>query len=100
MKVRYWSGPLSVAVLSAVFGILAISVAPNAQGVTRSIALGGTSSPQTGAFSPSGDADVTYAEFAGQEDDEGGGPGPYPGVITNRSNSRGNGNGASVSSGK
>jgi len=100
MKPRYWSGPLSVAVLSAVFGILTVSLAPDAQAVTRSIALGGTSSPQTGGFTPSSDGDATQVEFAGQEDEEGGGPGPYPGVITNRSNSQGSGHGASVSSGK
>ncbi|HEY1459836.1 MAG TPA: hypothetical protein VGH59_07225, partial [Casimicrobiaceae bacterium] len=99
MKPGYWSGPLSVAVLSALLGILAVGVAPSAQGVTRAISLSGTSSPQTGAFTPSGDGDVTYAEFAGQED-EPDGPGPYPGVITNRSLSKGSGNGPSVSGGK
>jgi len=99
MKPGCWSGPLSLAVLSAVLGILAVGVAPSAQGVTRAISLSGTSSPQTGAFTPSGDGDVTYAEFAGQED-EPDGPGPYPGVITNRSLSKGSGQGPSVTSGK
>jgi len=99
MKPGCWSGPLSLAVLSALLGILAVGVAPSAQGVTRAISLSGTSSPQTGAFTPSGDGDVTYAEFAGQED-EPDGPGPYPGVITNRSLSKGSGQGPSVTSGK
>jgi len=99
MKPGCWSGPLSLAVLSALLGILAVGVAPSALGVTRAISLSGTSSPQTGAFTPSGDGDVTYAEFAGQED-EADGPGPYPGVITNRSLSKGSGQGPSVTSGK
>ena len=99
MNPRYWSGPLSVAVLSAALGILAIAVAPVAQGVTRTVALSGTSSPETGAAPPSGDGDVTFAEFPGQID-EADGPGPYPGVITNRSLSKGSGHGVSVNSGK
>ncbi len=38
-------------------------------GVARSIAVAGTTSPQTGGFTPSGDGDVTQAEFPGQEDE-------------------------------
>src|SRR5205823_11021650 len=67
---------------------------------TRSISLGGTSSPQTGDFTPSGDGDLTQAEFPGQEDEADGSPGPYPGTIVDRSLSKGSGNGVSVNSGK
>ena len=64
----------------------------------RSVGLAGTSSPQTGDFTPSGGADVTQVEFAGQEDDEG--ASAYPGTIVDRSLSTGSGHGASASSGK
>jgi hypothetical protein len=68
--------------------------------VTSKIALSGRSSPQTGHFSPSGDTDVTQAEFPGQIDEPDGSPGPYPGIIVNRSLSKGVGKGVSVNSGK
>jgi hypothetical protein len=68
-------------------------------GVTRSIALGGTSSPQTGGFTPSGSGDATQVEFAGQMD-SGAGPAPYAGTIVDRSLSNGPGNGVSVNSGQ
>jgi hypothetical protein len=68
-------------------------------GVTRQIMNAGTTSPQTGAFTPSGSSDVTQAEFPGQMDTAAG-PGPYPGTIVNRSLSNGTGNGVSVNSGK
>jgi hypothetical protein len=67
---------------------------------TRQIPLAGTSSPLTGGYTPSGDGDVTKAEFPGQIDEPDGSPGPYPGIIVNRSLSKGVGNGASVNSGK
>jgi hypothetical protein len=66
---------------------------------TRSIVLSGTTTPRTGAYAPSGAADVTFAEFPGQQDADEGGPGPYPGAIFNRSLSRGTGTGPRVSSG-
>jgi hypothetical protein len=69
------------------------------QGVTGQVPSAGTSSPQTGVYTPSGDSDVTQAEFPGQID-EADGPGPYPGTIVNRSLSSGTGNGVSVHSGK
>lgn len=47
---------------------------------------------------PSGAGDVTQAEFPAQLDDDKGGPGSYPGIIVNRSLSRGSGKGPSVSS--
>ncbi len=66
----------------------------------RTVPRAGTTSPSTGTFSPSGDQDATQAEFAGQEDEEDGGPGPYPGTIVDRGLSNGPGKGASVTSGK
>jgi hypothetical protein len=71
-----------------------------AAGSTSLIPSAGTSSPQTGAYTPSGPEDVTQAEFPGQQDEEDGSPGPYPGTIVNRSLSEGTGNGVSVNSGK
>lgn len=68
-------------------------------GVVRQIPLAGTGGPQTGDATPSGEGDVTQAEFPGQED-EADGPGPYPGTIVDRSSSSGLGNGVSVNSGK
>jgi len=65
--------------------------------IVRQIPSGGTTSPQTGAYDPSGAGDVTQAEFAGQMDTDAG-PGPYPGTIVNRSLSKGNGKGALVGS--
>jgi hypothetical protein len=73
---------------------------PASAPVTSKIALSGTSSPQTGDYTPSGDTDVTHAEFPGQIDEPDGSPGPYPGIIVNRSLSKGVGKGVSVNSGK
>ena len=67
---------------------------------TRLIPSAGTSSPQTGEYTPSGASDQTQAEFPGQLDEEDGSPGPYPGTIVNRSLSNGTGNGVSINSGK
>src|SRR4051812_40285191 len=41
----------------------------------RQISNSGTSSPQTGGYTPSGEGDVTQAEFPGQEDEADGSPG-------------------------
>jgi hypothetical protein len=68
-------------------------------GLATQIPKGGTSSPQTGGFTPSGDGDVTQAEFPGQEDGEEG-PDAFDGTIVDRSLSNGTGHGASVNSGK
>jgi hypothetical protein len=88
------------AALCAVAGVwVAASPAGASTTVARQIPLAGTGSPQTGAYTPSGEGDVTQAEFPGQEDEEDGGPGPYPGTIVDRSNSKGTGHGASVKSG-
>jgi hypothetical protein len=99
MQFRLLFAPLSLALLSSALAILGVCVAPDAQGaVTRSIVLSGTSSPQTRDFTPSGVADATHAEFPGQIDEPDGSPGPYPGIIVNRSLSKGVGNGVGVPS--
>ena len=67
-------------------------------GVVRQVSNAGTSSPQTGDFTPSGDSDLSQAEFPGQMDTNAG-PGPFPGMIVNRSLSIGSANGVSVNSG-
>ena len=67
--------------------------------LAQQIPIAGTTAPQTGNFTSSGDGDVTQAEFPGQVDTESG-PGPYPGTIVNRSLSTGSGRGVSVNSGK
>ena len=85
--------------------IVGLGVAPtavfaqSASGTTRLIPFAGTSSPQTGAYTPSGSNDATQAEFPGQLDGESG-PAPYQGMVVNRSLSNGTGNGVSVNSGK
>ena len=97
MKFKLWIAALPLALLA---GALATLPAHAASGVARSVSLAGTGGPQSGNAPPSGDGDVTYAEFPGQLD-EADGPGPYPGTITNRSLSRGSGkNGVSVNGGK
>jgi hypothetical protein len=68
-------------------------------GVSRQIPSAGTTSPQTGEYTPSGDSDVTRAEFPGELDGEEG-PDAFDGYIVNRSLSHGNGHGASVNSSK
>ncbi len=69
-----------------------------AAGVAVQIPSSGTGSPSTGSFAPSGSGDVTQVEFPGQEDDANG-PGPYPGIIVDRSLSQHSSNGVSVNSG-
>jgi hypothetical protein len=63
------------------------------------IPIGGTGSPQTGDFTPSGSGDVTQAEFPGEMDSDQG-PDAYGGTIVDRSLSTGAGNGISANSGK
>jgi hypothetical protein len=98
MKRKFSWLTLAVA-LSAVVGVWIAASPAGASPAASQVPLAGTGSPQTGGFTPSGDGDVTQAEFPGQED-EADGPGPYPGTIVNRSNSTGTGNGVSVNSGK
>jgi hypothetical protein len=57
--------------------------------------LVGTSTASTGAFTPSGDGDVTQAEFMGETDDEAATQ-PYAGIITDRSLSNGHGSSKSI----
>src|SRR6266545_5152309 len=91
-----------LALLLSAIATISVSAAPlqSSGSATRQIALSGTSSPQTGDYAPSGDGDVTQAEFPGQEDEADGSPGPYPGTIVDRSLSNGTGHGVSVNSGK
>ncbi len=72
---------------------------PASSALAQQIPIAGTAAPQTGDFTPSGDGDVTQAEFPGQLDTDSG-PGPYPGTIVNISLSTGTGRGVSVNSGK
>ena len=67
--------------------------------LAQQIPIAGTTAPRTGDYTPSGDSDVTQAEFSGQLDSDSG-PGPYPGTIVNISLSKGTGHGASVNSSK
>jgi hypothetical protein len=86
-----------IAVLAAAFATVHASGASAASGVSRTIALAGATSPQAGAFAPSGnESDVNQDELPqGAEADEG--PDPFTGTI---SFSTGAGGGASVNSGQ
>src|SRR6266545_3088890 len=86
-----------LALALVVVAALTAWLAAGAMADTRQIPAGGTGSPQTGAFSPSGA--VNGPEFAGEADNDGG-PDAYAGNIVNRSLSKGIGNGVSVNSGK
>ena len=98
MRLRLWLVPLSYALSLSALAIISTLAAPAAQAVTRSVALSGTSSPQTGAFTPSGAWDVNQVEFV-VDLDEPSVP-AFNGTITNRSLSKGNGKGPSVTGGK
>lgn len=100
MRIRkYLAAASSLMLLASAALVVPVSTAlAGSQGV-RNIPVAGTSSPQTGDYTPSGDGDVTQAEFPGQVDEEDG-PAPYPGTIVNRSLSDATGNGVSVNSGK
>src|SRR5215471_18198431 len=86
---------LSIAV--AAFAVFHVSGAKAASGVSRTVPLAGTTSPQSGDFSPSGNAsDANQDELPqGGEADEG--PDPFTGTI---SFSTGAGGGVSVNSGQ
>src|SRR5262249_37247210 len=101
MRLRnIFSGVLILAVVPGVFTALSLRSSPlAASSVTRQIESAGTSSLQTGDFTPSEGVDVTQAKFPGQAD-EAAGPGPYPGRIVNRSFSTGTGPNVSVHGGK
>ncbi len=96
---KVFSVVLIFALFISAVSVLSVSAAPLASaGITRQVSSSGTTSVQTGDFTPSGSGDVTQAEFPGQMD-EATGPGPYPGTIVNRSLSQGSGSGVSVNSG-
>jgi len=78
--------------------VSAVSASPAGFYVSQ-IPLAGTSSPQTGDFTPS-DGSQGQVEFAGQGDEPDGSPGPPPGTFVNRSLSNGPGKSASAQSGK
>jgi hypothetical protein len=82
--------------LVSMIGVLPVAAGG---GTTLLIPSGGTTSLTTGGFTPSGDSDVTQAEFAGQMDTDAG-PSAYSGTIVNRSLSQGTGTGVAVTSGK
>ncbi len=78
-----------------------ITLATGASADIRVISKGGAVTPESGVFSPSNPAtDKTAVEFPGQSDNADGSPGPYPGIINNRSLSKGPGKSASVQGGK
>ena len=101
MKInKVFTGMAALVLLSSLIGVFPAGASPQlAGGTTRQIPSGGTTSPQTGAYTPSGPGDVTQAEFPGQLDSAAG-PGPYPGTVIDRSLSKRSGNGASTNSGK
>jgi hypothetical protein len=89
-----------MALLVSAIATVSVSAAPlQGSSITRQIAISGTSSPQTGDYTPSGDGDVTQAEFPGEADGEEG-PEAYDGTIVDRSLSHSSGHGVSVNSGK
>ncbi|HEX8940759.1 MAG TPA: hypothetical protein VF763_11425 [Candidatus Limnocylindrales bacterium] len=103
MRIRRSLGPLAglcLVVAGAVPGAITpvASVAAAAQSATT-VALAGTTSPQTGEAAPSGDADATQAEFPDQLDTSAG-PAPYAGSIVDRSLSGGSGKGVSIAVGQ
>jgi hypothetical protein len=77
--------------------LLGVVPASAASGVVRQIPNGGTTSPVTGEFVPSG-GDGTQLEFTSSEEEEG--PDAFNGIIVNRSFSRGTSHGVSVNSGR
>jgi hypothetical protein len=96
---RYLAVASSLGLLASLSLAALVGTALASSGVVRNIPLSGQTSPQTGDYVPSGDSDVTQAEFPGQEDEDGG-PAPYAGTIVNRSLANSPGNSASVNSGK
>lgn len=99
MKSRSRIAASSTTLLAGTVGLLLLGAQTWAASAATQIAAAGSTSPQTGAYTPSGISDITQAEFP-QQMDEPDGPGPFPGIITNRSLSQGTGTGASVTSGK
>jgi hypothetical protein len=82
--------------LVSIAAVPVLTAAP-AGAARQQIPLAGTSSLETGNFTPSGEGDATQAEFPGEIDAEEGTE-PFPGVITDRSLSTGVSHGRSVNS--
>jgi hypothetical protein len=95
MKMNKFFACLSLLVL--VVSLMGVVPAGAQSGVVRQIPNGGTTSPVTGEFVPSG-GDGTQLEFPSSEDEEG--PEAFNGIIVNRSFSRGTSHGVSVNSGR
>jgi hypothetical protein len=92
--------PIIVAVVfMSALVVVPAGAAPALSAGIRQIPIGGTASPQTGDYTPSGSDDVTQIEFPGQDDADAGAS-AYTGSIVNRSLSHGVGHGASVNSSK
>ena len=91
---------IAMVVFMSALVVVPVGAAPvlNTASATRQIPRGGTTSPQTGDYTPSGSGDITQAEFPAQEDQAS--PAPYSGTIVNRSLSHGTGHGVSMNSGK
>src|SRR6266568_2726717 len=85
--------------LAPCLGVLVLCFSALATSIAQQIPISATTAPITGTYSPSGENDVTQAEFPGQLDSDAG-PTAYPGSIVNRSLSSGSGPGTSVTSGK
>lgn len=64
-----WGALVSALGLAAALSLPNVPAAAAPAGSATQIAIAGTSSPQTGAYVPSGDGDVTQAEFPGQLDE-------------------------------
>ena len=96
---RVSASSLAVAVASSVLLTAALGCGGAVAATATQVAVAGTVSAQTGDFVPSGSGDVTTAEFPNQLDGAAG-PAPFGGMITDRSLSKGTGNGVSVASGQ
>jgi hypothetical protein len=95
MKMNKFFACLSLLVL--LVSLMGVVPAGAQSGVVRQIPNGGTTSPITGEFVPSG-GDGTQLESTASEEEEG--PEAFNGIIVNRSFSRGTSHGVSVNSGR
>jgi len=87
--------------IAALASVAPVAAAGGGVGEVRTIHRGDTSTPDTGNFKPSGtERDAFTGEFSAQDEDGDGEPDTYDGLIVNRSESHGHGDGASVNSGK
>lgn len=97
---RLWTIAATALVLALLIGTATTRPA-QAGGPAIQVSRAGTTSIQTGGYTPSGSGDATLAEFMGELDSEAESPEAYGGVIFNRSLSQGaSGNGPSTPSGK